>query len=91
VRVERRGIPLRAELMAWSAEWMVRKAKWWQSEGGEEWVPLWAELMAWCAEWRARSEGGEERYTSEGRVDGVECGVDGEEGEVVARSEGGEV
>jgi len=42
------------------------------------------------AEWRARSEGGEELDTSEGRVDGVECGVDGEEGEVVARSEGGE-
>ena len=24
VRVERRGIPLRAELMAWSAEWRAR-------------------------------------------------------------------
>ena len=46
--------------------------------------------MTCSAEWRARSEGGEERYTSEGRVDGVECGVVGEEGEVVARSEGGE-
>jgi len=46
--------------------------------------------MTCSAEWRARSEGGEERYTSEGRVDGVECGVVGEEGEVVARSECGE-
>jgi len=35
VRVERRGIPLRAELMAWSAEWMARKAKWWSGVRAE--------------------------------------------------------